>query len=174
MHTHHYRVIALLDPLPSGEATARQVITLLRGSRVRELLWVTLTGEIGLGFESCHLPLLTPFQWLQRTRAQLETRLHALSEQLEMPRWEFRLLDGPANRALAELSAEWRADWIIAPAAEQARITGQDAPAWLFPPHPLTGELHLLPDPPSRLARWLKQWPKGSGTAQKNVRLTLP
>ncbi|MBF0271629.1 MAG: hypothetical protein HQL98_06180 [Magnetococcales bacterium] len=153
---HHYRVIAILDPLPAGETTARQVMELLSGSRVRDLLWVTLMGETGLGFESCHVPFLTPAQWQQRTQECLEHRFKQLAQRLDMPRWTFKLLAGPANRAVAELSASWGADLILAPQPELKRITGDDAPAWLFPPHPLTGAVHPLPAPPSRLATLLK------------------
>ncbi|MBF0190514.1 MAG: hypothetical protein HQL99_05115 [Magnetococcales bacterium] len=153
---HHYRVIAIVDPLPAGENTARQVMTLLNGSRVRDLLWVTLMGDIGLGSESCHVPFLTPAQWQQQTQEALEQRFKPLAQSLDMPRWEFKLLAGPANRALSELSASWGADLILTPQTEVKRITGRDAPAWLCPPHPLTGAVHPLPAPPSRLATLLK------------------
>ncbi|MBF0212937.1 MAG: hypothetical protein HQM00_05140 [Magnetococcales bacterium] len=153
---HHYRAIALLDPLPAGESTVFQVLSLLQESRVRELLWVTLTGEIALGFESCHVPFLTPEAWRQQTQAILEQRLHTLLQPFATPSWQFRLLAGPANRVMSELSAAWGADLILAPAPQLSRLAGTDRPAWIARPLPLTGALHPLPAAPNPLETLLK------------------
>ncbi|MBF0342042.1 MAG: hypothetical protein HQL95_13925 [Magnetococcales bacterium] len=152
----HDRVIAIIDPLPAGESTLRQVITLLSDCPVRELLWVTLTGgDEGLLFASSHVPFLTPDEWREKTERQLEMRLRALTAGLDLPRWSFRLLAGSPNRAMARLSASWNADLILAPREALPMLQGLDAPAWLLPPQPLTGRLHPLPDQPGVLHPFL-------------------
>ncbi|MBF0261134.1 MAG: hypothetical protein HQL97_04730 [Magnetococcales bacterium] len=155
MTTRPERIIAIVEPLPASEAMARRVLGQLRETAVRELLWVTLTGPIGLEFDCAHLPLTTPSEWLHQTQMDLESRWHALARRLDMPRWRFLLVPGAANPALAELSATWSADRIILSQADWPAISGEDGPAWLFPPRPLTGRAHLLPDPPGPLARTL-------------------
>ncbi|MBF0416819.1 MAG: hypothetical protein HQL86_01025 [Magnetococcales bacterium] len=147
------RIIAIVEPLPSGESMARRVLALLRDTPVRELYWVTLTGEIGMEFDVCQFPWSTPCEWLRQTSADLESRWHHLARQLEMPRWRFQLLPGAPNPALAELSASWSADRILASRSDWQLISGQDRPAWLFPPHPLTGTPHTLSDPPGIFSR---------------------
>ncbi|GAB0058652.1 hypothetical protein SIID45300_03005 [Candidatus Magnetaquicoccaceae bacterium FCR-1] len=155
MITRPERIIAIVEPLPAGETMARRILGLLRETPVRELLWVTLTGPLGLEFDCGQLPLTTPSEWLHQTQESLQCRWHDLSRRIEMPRWRFMLVPGAVNPALAELSATWSADRIMLSQADWPVVSGQDAPAWLFPPRALTGTPHLLPNPPGLLARSL-------------------
>ncbi len=137
MASRHYRIIAVVDPLPSGEELVRRTVAVLRGYNPRDVLWVTLCDDMGMGFESCHVPFLTPVEWLQRTEADLSSRLQELLGRLGITQPEFRLLSGPPNQTLAAVSEEWGSDLILSKETDAGKITGHNGMEWLQPPVPL-------------------------------------
>ncbi|MBF0427594.1 MAG: universal stress protein [Magnetococcales bacterium] len=145
MALYHNRILAVIDPLPSGEFMARQVVTILRQTQANHLLWVTLCDDLGPAFESCHAPFMTPMQWLQRTEADLQKRLRELLQHLGVDSCAFKLLTGAPNRVISELSAEWYADLILASTTDMDKITGHNTLKWLQSPLPLTGKVLAVP-----------------------------
>ncbi|MEO5355020.1 MAG: universal stress protein [Magnetococcus sp. XQGC-1] len=152
-HHRYFRILAVIDPLPSGEPLVRQLSTLIRGYAPRDLLWVTLCDDIGMGFESGHAPFMTPLEWLQRTEKDLSLRLSALLRQLGIAPSEFRLLPGQPNRTLATLADDWCADLILSKASAVDRISGRDCPEWWRRPAPLPCTLQTVPT----LSPWQKE-----------------
>ncbi|MEO5331534.1 MAG: universal stress protein [Magnetococcus sp. YQC-5] len=161
MSQRHYRILAVIDPLPSGAAMVRQLSAIIHEYRPRNVLWVTLCDDISMGFESCHYPFLTPMEWVERTEAQLATRLQEVLRCQGVEAYEFRLMTGSPNQVMADLSNEWGADLILTSNAHVGKITGHDGLEWLFPPIPLRCAVQTIPahSPwPKIMKRWLQNW----------------
>lgn len=115
----------------------RQLAAVVRDYNPRDLLWVTVCDDVGMGFESCHVPFLTPLEWQRRTQADLASRLRDLLQRIGMDQCNFRLLSGSPNQVMADLAEEWGADLILAKEADVGKITGRDRLGWLWPSVPI-------------------------------------
>lgn len=128
MAQRHHRIIAAIDPLPSGEKQVRHFATIIQSHNPDAVLWVILCGDMGFGFESCYAPFLTPSQWVKQTQADLQSRLHQLLSSMGIHQSEFKLLPGAPSQALAALSKAWNADLVLTSKAYSGLVSIHDKP----------------------------------------------
>lgn len=154
----YLRILAVVDPLPAGQAVTRQAVALSRDHQAR--LLIGMPFDFHGGFAGDHVPFLTPNELRAQTKRRAWNDLGPLLHQLgaNEREVEFRLLDGAPNRAVMETACAWQADLILANTALANRIqnrglfgawvtrplpcdllTVRQEPSWRLPSKPLWG-----------------------------------
>ncbi|MEO5376179.1 MAG: hypothetical protein H7832_00110 [Magnetococcus sp. DMHC-6] len=157
MNQRHYRIIVVIAPLPSGTKAVLQAASMIRKMQARNILWITLVEEnMGLGFESSHVPFMTPGEWLRRTEKDLRDKLDQLLTPLNLlVNWQFQMIPGPYNQALTTLSQDWGADLILATQNDIKKMSRHDGMMWFQTPIPFSCAIQPLPQPKkSGLTEW--------------------
>jgi universal stress protein A len=110
MHAYH-RILAAVDLSSRGEQVARRALHVSRLCGAR--LLVAHVVDHHTGFESDHVPFLTP----QEIRAELAKvagrRLEEMMERIGATEAQTRVETGPSGKAVAELAAGWQPDLVI-------------------------------------------------------------
>lgn len=114
------RILAVIDIPPKGEPIIRRALALARVNQA-QLLVATIV-DLDTGFESDHVPFMTPSQLRERTAQDIRGRLDLMLARLGAPGIEGRVLTGKPNLAVAALSEEWQPDLIVGAARETAAI----------------------------------------------------
>ncbi len=120
------RLLVVIEPLPGSAADIAQLLPRIHSQQPQQLLWVVLTGDLlGLGFESCHYPFMTPGDWLQRTEQEMTVRLRTLLTPLSGQQTSLRLLPGAEAVALTALAQQWQPNAILLPQSTMQRLAGE-------------------------------------------------
>jgi nucleotide-binding universal stress UspA family protein len=137
----------------------RRALALARANAAE--LMVATVVDLDTGFESDHVPFMTPQQLRERTAQDVSHRLDLLLARIGAPGIEARVLTGRPNREVVALSEDWRPDLIVGAARETAAI--QEASS-LLP----------LATPQSLPCDVLTLHRAGSGTWGRRIRAWFP
>lgn len=136
------RILALIDIPPKGGAIVPRVLALARANQA-ELMVATII-DLDTGFESDHVPFMTPSQLRERTAQDIRRRLDLMLARLGAPGIEARVLTGKPNLAVAELSEEWQPDLIVGAPRETAAIQKTSSLPPFAMPQPLPCDVLTL------------------------------
>ena len=121
MNKPYHCILAIVDSVAEWEIVVRRAAVMARGGS--HLLVIMLYDHHG-GFESDHVPLLTPSEFLQRTEADLQVRLNQWLDRYGTPHARFKLLNGFSQQESVAWLAAWSPDMILATDATAAKIQG--------------------------------------------------
>jgi nucleotide-binding universal stress UspA family protein len=108
----YQRILAVVDLSAASAAIIRRALQLARQHQAK--LRVVSIVEHDTGFESDHIPFLTPQQLREATARQQSEKLDLLLARLGAPGVEAEVLAAESARlALSELLGEWRPDMMV-------------------------------------------------------------
>jgi len=151
------RILAVIDIPPKGENVVRRALALARANEAE--LMVATVVDLDTGFESDHVPFMTPQQLRERTAQDIRQRLDLMLARIGAPGVEARVLTGRTNPQVVSLSEDWRPDLIVGAPRETAAIQEASSLLSFATPQPLSCDvLTMYQGGSSTWGRRIREW----------------